>query len=41
MVVVVPDPVVVVPPGVLVKFQLPVAGKPFNMTLPVEILQVG
>jgi hypothetical protein len=41
MVVVVPDPVVVVPPGVLVKVQLPVAGKPFNITLPVETLQVG
>jgi hypothetical protein len=41
MVVVVPDPVVVVPPGVLVKIQLPVAGKPFNTTLPVETEQVG
>jgi hypothetical protein len=40
-VVVVPDPVVVVPPGVLVKVQLSVAGKPFNITLPVETLQVG
>jgi hypothetical protein len=41
MVVVVPDPVVVVPPGVLVKVQLPAAGKPVNITLPVETLQVG
>jgi hypothetical protein len=34
-------PVVVVPPGVLVKVQLPVAGKPFNTTLPVAKAQVG
>jgi hypothetical protein len=40
-VVVVPDPVVVVPPGVLVKVQLPVAGKPPNTTLPVATEQVG
>ena len=41
MVVVVPVPVVVVPPGVLVNVQLPVAGKPFNTTLPVATEQVG
>ena len=32
---------VVVPPGVLVKFHVPDAGKPFNTTLPVAIAQVG
>ena len=32
---------VVVPPGVLVKVQLPVAGKPFKTTLPVDTEQVG
>ena len=41
MVVLVPDPLVVVPPGVLVKVQLPLAGKPLNTTLPVETAQVG
>jgi hypothetical protein len=41
MVVVVPVPVVVVPPGVLVNVQVPVAGKPFNTTLPVATEQVG
>jgi hypothetical protein len=41
MVVVVPVPVVVVPPGVLVNVQLPVAGNPFNTTLPVDTEQVG
>jgi hypothetical protein len=41
MVVLVPVPVVVVPPGVRVKVQLPVAGKPFKITLPVATKQVG
>ena len=41
MVALVPVPVVVVPPGVLVKVQLPLAGKPFNTTLPVATEQVG
>jgi len=41
MVVVVPDPVVVVPPGVLVKVQVPGAGRLFNTTLPVGTAQVG
>ena len=33
--VLVPVPVVMVPPGDLVKVQVPVAGKPFKATLPV------
>jgi hypothetical protein len=41
MLVLVPVPVVVVPPGVLVKVQFPVAGKPLNTTLPVATEQVG
>jgi hypothetical protein len=41
IVVLVPVPVVVVPPGDLVKVQVPEAGKPFNATLPVAIAQVG
>jgi hypothetical protein len=41
MVVLVPVPVVVVPPGVLVNVQVPVEGKPFSTTLPVESTQVG
>jgi hypothetical protein len=41
MVVLVPVPVVVVPPGVRVKVQLPVAGNPFKITLPVATEQVG
>ena len=41
MVVLVPVPMVVVPPGVLVKVQLPVAGKPFKTTLLVDTEQVG
>ena len=41
MVVVVPDPVVVVPPGVLVKVQVPGAGRLFNTTLPVGTAHVG
>ena len=41
MVLVVPVPVIVVAPGVLVKVQVPVAGKLFNTTLPVETAQVG
>ena len=36
-----PVPVVVVPPGDLVKVQVPDAGKPFNITLPVARAQVG
>ena len=41
IVVVVPVPAVVVPPGDLVKVQVPEAGKPLNTTLPVATLQVG
>jgi len=41
MVVVVPVPVFVVPPGVRVKVHVPVAGKPFKTTLPVDTEQVG
>ena len=37
----VPEPVIVDPPGVVVNVQLPLAGKPFNTTLPVARLQVG
>ena len=36
-----PVPVVVVPPGVLVKVHVPEAGKPPNTTLPVASEQVG
>ena len=41
MVLLVPVPVVVVPPGVFVNVQVPVSGKPFNTTLPVDITHVG
>ena len=41
MVLLVPVPVIVVPPGVFVNVQVPVAGKPFNTTLPVDITHVG
>ena len=40
MVVVVPLPVVV-PPGVLVRVQVPVAGSPLSTTLPVATPQMG
>jgi hypothetical protein len=40
-VVLVPVPEVVIPPGVLVKVQVSVAGKPFNTALPVATVQVG
>ena len=39
--VLVPVPVVVVPPGVLVNVQVPVAGKPLITTLPVSTVHVG
>jgi len=41
MVELVPVPVDVVPPGVLVKVQVPVAGSPLKTTLPVATAQVG
>lgn len=37
----VPVPVVVVPPGVTVIVQVPEAGKPFRITLPVATVHVG
>ena len=37
----VPVPVEVTAPGVLVKVQVPVAGKPLKATLPVAVAQVG
>ena len=40
-VVLVPVPDIVVPPGVLVKVQVPKEGKPLNAALPVATLQVG
>jgi hypothetical protein len=39
--VLVPVPAVVVPPGDLVKVQVPVAGKPFKTTLPVSPFNGG
>ena len=41
IVVLVPVPVVVVPPGVLVNVHVPVEGSPFSTTLPVDTVQVG
>ena len=41
IVVVVPVPAVVVPPGFLVKVQVPEAGNPFRTTLPVATVQEG
>ena len=41
IVVLVPVPVEVNPPGVLVKVQVPVAGKLFKTTLPVGTVHVG
>ena len=41
MVELIPEPVVVVPPGVRVKVHVPVAGKPLRITLPVVRAQVG
>jgi len=41
MVVLVPVPVVVVPPGVLVNVQVPDDGKPFKFTEPVDDTHVG
>ena len=40
-VVLVPVPVVVVPLGFLIKVHVPLDGKPFKVTLPVDTLQVG
>ena len=41
MVELVPEPVVVVPPGDLVSVHVPVAGNPDKTTLPVASAQVG
>lgn len=41
MVLLVPVPAVVVPPGVCVNIHVPVDGKPFRTTLPVVRVQVG
>jgi hypothetical protein len=41
MVVPVPVPEVVIPPGFLVNVQVPVAGKPLKTTLPVGVVHVG
>ena len=41
MVVLLPVPLVVAPPGLAVKVQLPVEGNPLNTTLPVVRAQVG
>ena len=41
MVELVPVPVVVVPPGDLVKVHVPVTGNPLKITLPVAKAQVG
>ena len=38
---VIPVPVEITPPGFLVSVHVPVAGKPFNTTLPVGVVQVG
>ena len=37
----VPVPVYVLPPGVLVNVHVPVVGKPYNTTLPVDTAHVG
>ena len=41
MVVDAPVPVEITPPGFLVSVHVPVAGKPFNTTFPVGVVQVG
>ena len=41
IVLLVPVPVIVVPPGVTVNVQVPVDGRPFKTMLPVETVQVG
>lgn len=40
-IVLVPDPGIVIPPGVRIRVQVPEAGNPFNNTLPVDAVQVG
>ena len=41
MVVVAPDPLILAPPGLTVSVQSADTGKPRNVTLPVEEIQVG
>jgi hypothetical protein len=41
IVVLVPDPVVVAPPGVRIRVQDPADGKPLSKTLPVDNVHVG
>jgi len=41
IVTVVPEPVLVTPPGVRITVQVPVEGKPLNTTLPVDTAHVG
>ena len=41
MVVLVPVPVLVVPPGLLVRVQVPEDGRPLNATVPVDTPHVG
>ena len=41
IVVLVPEPVVITAPGVRVRVQMPLAGRPLSATLPVAIAQVG
>jgi hypothetical protein len=36
-----PVPVIVTAPGLLVRVQVPAAGNPLKITLPVDIAQVG
>jgi hypothetical protein len=40
-VVLVPSPVLIIPPGEPFTVQVPEAGNPFKITLPVEDVQVG
>ena len=41
MVALVPEPVLITPPCTWVIVHVPVAGKPFNITLPVDSVHVG
>ncbi len=41
MVLLIPVPVVITAPGLLVRVQVPEAGRPVKVTLPVDTLHVG
>ena len=41
IVILVPDPVVVTPPGVRIRVHVPAVGNPLSKTLPVDTLHVG